>query len=395
MLVFMSDALRGDARSDVIRRFGIVALISFLTLIDLFGSQALLPQIIVAYDTNPGLAGIAVNAATFGMAIAGLTVAWFADRIDRRRGIWLCLTLLAIPTALLALSESIGVFLILRILQGMFMAAAFTLTMTYLSERCDVMALSGVMAAYITGNVASNLFGRFLAVTTNDVLGLPATFVVFAGLNLLGAGLAYVLIGARDTDPPVRSDSPIKAWRRHWADPNLRACFAIGFLILFIFVGLFTYVNLHLVTTFGLTGPSLGLVYLVFVPALFTTPFAGRAARSIGAQRTLILALGAALLGLALLLVSSLAVLLVALALVGASTFFAQAAATGFIGQHAKRDRAAANGLYLSSYYAGGMAGAALLGQLQLVGGWFSVVCGLLTATAIAMVLTLRLKDAT
>jgi len=31
--------------------------------------------------------GVAVNASTLGMALSGLVVAWFADRIDRKRGI--------------------------------------------------------------------------------------------------------------------------------------------------------------------------------------------------------------------------------------------------------------------------------------------------------------------
>lgn len=48
----------------------------------------------------------------------------------------------------------------LRILQGVFMATAFTLTLTYLSEQCDVTAAGGAMAAYIAGDVASNLFWR-------------------------------------------------------------------------------------------------------------------------------------------------------------------------------------------------------------------------------------------
>ena len=140
MRVAMKGLLRGNRPRDILRRSTIIAIISFLTLIDLFGAQALLPQIIAAYDSDPGIAGFAVNAATLGMAISGLTVAWFADRIDRKRGIWICLALLAIPTSMLAIADSIWVFMALRVVQGMLMAAAFTLTMTYLSEQCDLMA---------------------------------------------------------------------------------------------------------------------------------------------------------------------------------------------------------------------------------------------------------------
>ncbi|MGL4238202.1 MFS transporter, partial [Tabrizicola sp.] len=187
MSSFFVGVLGGDRPRDVFRRSSIIALISFLTLIDLFGAQALLPQIIVAFKADPGTAGLAVNAATLGMAMSGLTVAWFADRINRKRGIWMCLLLLAIPTALLSLTDSIWVFLALRVVQGMFMAAAFTLTMTYLSEHCTAMAVGGALAAYITGNVASNLFGRLAAVTAADATGLSGSFLFFAVLNVVGA----------------------------------------------------------------------------------------------------------------------------------------------------------------------------------------------------------------
>ncbi|MEM6680516.1 MAG: MFS transporter, partial [Pseudomonadota bacterium] len=233
MFYVLKGALRGERRRDVMRRSTIVAIISFLTLIDLFGSQALLPRLVAAFETDSATMGFAVNAATFGMAISGLAVAWFADRIDRKRGIWISLACLSIPTALLGVVDNVSLFLMLRVAQGIFMAAAFTLTMTYFSEQCDVTAAGGAMAAYITGNVASNLFGRLMAVSAADGFGLSGSFFAFAVLNLLGAGLAYALIGPKDDVLPVRGETPWTAWRRHLSHPALRAAFAIGFAILF------------------------------------------------------------------------------------------------------------------------------------------------------------------
>ena len=48
---------------------------------------------------TPAAMGFAVNASTFGMAVAGLTVALFSKRIGRRCGILLSLAILSIPTA--------------------------------------------------------------------------------------------------------------------------------------------------------------------------------------------------------------------------------------------------------------------------------------------------------
>lgn len=373
MMYLVTGALRGERPRDIVRRSTIVALVSFLTLIDLFGSQALLPQLVVAFDADPQVMGIAVNASTFGMALSGLVVAWFADRIDRKRGIWISLALLSIPTFFLGVVDSVSAFMALRVLQGVFMAAAFTLTLTYLSEQCDVTAAGGAMAAYIAGNVASNLFGRLLAVSAADHLGLSEAFWVFAVLNLAGAALAFVLIGPQDSARPMPNGSPWNAWKAHLSHPALRVSFAIGFGILFVFVGVFTYVNLHLTGTLGLDPKSLGLVYFVFLPAMITTLYAARAVSRFGPQTVLRTSSAVVILGLILTYLNSLPSVLAGLTLIGAGTFFMQGAATGFVGRTATRDRAAANGLYLTSYYVGGLAGAVLLGQLNSLGGWTMV----------------------
>src|SRR5215213_4604081 len=64
----------------------LIGLVAFLTVIDLFGTQAILPALTRAYGVTPAAMGFAVNATTMGMAVAGLAVAYFSGRIDCRRG---------------------------------------------------------------------------------------------------------------------------------------------------------------------------------------------------------------------------------------------------------------------------------------------------------------------
>ena len=76
----------------------IIGLTAFLTVVDLFATQAILPSLARHYGVSAGAMGFAVNASTMGMAIAGLGMAFFSRRIDRRLGILMALSLLAIPT---------------------------------------------------------------------------------------------------------------------------------------------------------------------------------------------------------------------------------------------------------------------------------------------------------
>src|SRR6185437_3552925 len=154
---------------------------------------------------------------------------------------------------------------------------------------------ASAFAAYITGNVASNLIGRLISAAVADHFGIAANFYFFASLNLLGAALVYFTV---EKAPPMKDmgggmSSHFEAWIMHLKNPSLRASFAIGFCILF------------------------GFVYFVFLPAVATTPLAGRAVKRFGTRPAFWAALLVAALGLPLLILPNLFAVLVGMVLVG------------------------------------------------------------------------------
>ena len=92
-------------------------------------------------------------------------------------------------------------------------------------------------------------------------------------------------------------------------------------------------------------------------------------------------------LGLPLLLLPNLGAVLLGMVFVGVGTFSAQAVATGFVSQAATADRGAASGIYLACYFAGGIVGTAILGQIFDRIGWPACVTGIALALAIAAAL--------
>ena len=377
----------------VLRRTLIIGLTAFLTVVDLFATQAILPSLAQHYRVTPAAMGFAVNASTMGMAVASIAVALLSRRIDRRLGILISLCVLAIPTALLAVAPDLTTFTILRVTQGLCMASAFTLTLAYLGEECSAMDAGGAFAGYITGNVASNLIGRLISAGVADHLGLAANFYFFSALNLAGAVLVYFTIRSTMPMMPIaQATSP--GWRQHLRNTPLCAAFGIGFCILFAFIGTFTYVNFVLVREpLSLGRMALGLVYFVFLPSVITTPFAGRAVQRFGARPTVWIALALASFGLPLLLVPHLSAVILGLMSVGVGTFFAQAAATGFVGRAATADRGSASGIYLACYFSGGLAGSAVLGQLFDQYGWAACVVGIGLSLTVAATLAGHLKS--
>ena len=377
----------------VLRAFTI-GLTAFLTVVDLFATQAILPALTQAYGVTPAAMGFAVNASTMGMAAGGFAVALFGRRIDQRRGILISLAVLSIPTALLAAMPSLPVFTALRIVQGVCMSTAFALMLAYLGEHLSARDTASAFAAYVTGNVASNLFGRLLAAGVVDHFGLAVSFYVFALLNLAGAVLVWFTVERTPAMDRVdmSHSAPLASWMRHLADPALRAAFATGFVILFAFIGTFTYVNFVLVRPpYSIGMMMLGTVYFVFLPSIFTTPLAGRLVARVGTRPALWAAFAVAAAGLPLLLSAHLALLLAGLVLIAVGTFFAQAVATGFVSRAATSDRGSASGIYLASYFLGGLVGSAVLGQVFDRLGWMACVIGIGAALALGALLATRL----
>lgn len=381
--------------AQALRRTLVIGLIGFLTLVDLFAAQAILPTLVTHFHVSRAAMGLAVNASTIGMAVSGLAVAAFGGRLDRRRGIWISLALLAIPTTLLAYAPDLMVFTALRIVQGVFMSAAFTLTLAYLGEHCSPDESAAAAAAYVTGGVASNLVGRLISGSVADLFGLSANFYVFAGLNLAGAALVFFSLQATMRMPGPAMRRSLRDWLGPLSNPRLLAGYGIGFLILFAFLGIFTYVNFVLAAPpVALSPMKLGAVYFVFLPSMITTPFAGGIAARFGARPVFWASMAVAGAGLPLLLIGHLVPVLAGLVLVGVGTFFAQAAATGYVGRTAGEQRTTAGGLYLACYYLGGLTGAALLGQVFDRFGWAACVAGVaVSLVAIAALATLTREE--
>jgi len=373
----------------------VIGLTAFLTVVDLFATQAILPTLTRHYNVTPAAMGFAVNASTMGMAVAGMTVGLFSQKIGRRSGILVSLGLLSIPTALLAVAPNLLVFTLLRVAQGLCMASAFTLTLAYLGEQCSAMDSGGAFAAYITGNVASNLVGRLISAAVADNLGIASNFYFFALLNLTGAVLVYYTIARAQQMQPEETpaQSPWSALASHLRNSGLRAAFGIGFCVLFTFIGTFTYVNFVLVRApLSLDRMQLGFVYFVFLPSIITTLMAGAAVQRFGTRPALWGGLALAGTGLPLLLLSYLPAVIGGMVMVGVGTFFAQAVATGFVGRAAMGNRGVASGFYLACYFFGGLVGSTVLGQLFDRFGWNVCVAGIAGSMIVAGLLTTLLK---
>ena len=158
-----------DAFRGAVVRSIVIGLTAFLTVVDLFATQAILPSLTRHYGVTPAAMGFAVNASTLGMAVSGLAVGYFSrastagsasssassclpsrPRCSRGAG----------PHDVHDPARRAGA------VHGRGLHADARLSRRAVQRR----GCRWRFAAYITGNVASNLIGRLISAAVADHL---------------------------------------------------------------------------------------------------------------------------------------------------------------------------------------------------------------------------------
>jgi predicted MFS family arabinose efflux permease len=357
-----------------------VVLAGFCAFLGLYAPQPLLP--LLAREFRSSVAGVSmvVGVSTIAVALAAPFMGLLADRWGQKRVIVPAALALSVPTMLAATAGSLNQLLFWRFWQGLLTPGIFAITVAYINDEWHEKAGSA-MAAYVTGTVIGGYCGRTLAAVIASYSSWQWAFVVLGVLNALG-GLAIWawLPAARRLHIARERPGQFEQIVRHLRNRRLLATYAVGFCVLFSLLGTFTYVNFYLAAPpFRLGTGTLGLLFTTYLVGAAVTPFAGRWIDRFGHRAALAAGITGALAGSALTLLHSMPAIVLGLSLSCTGVFIAQSAASSYIGRVAKEGRAAAVGLYVSFYYAGGSAGAAIPGHLWPWGGWTACI-GLIAA---------------
>jgi predicted MFS family arabinose efflux permease len=346
-----------------------VFIVGTCAFLGMYAPQPLLPLFARTFGASEARASLTISGLTLGIAVGAPIAGALSDRHGRTPFVLGGTLLTGLLTLAGAFAPTLGALVAARFAQGLAVAGVLAVVMGYVGDEWPDRPASA-MSAYVTGSVLGGYLGRFLSGVAAATIGWRAGLAGI-GLTMLGAGF-----WARRTLPPSRRfvpaprvsfDAALAALR----DARLLAAYAVGFLVLFVLVATFTYVGFHLDRPpFSLGPGALASIFTVYLLGLVVTPAGGRFVDRVGHRRGLAASVALSLVGLGMTLAGSLLVIIVGLALMSSGMFVAQAAATSFVGANARGGRAAASGLYLSFYYAGGAVGAVVPSLAFARGGW-------------------------
>jgi YNFM family putative membrane transporter len=363
-----------------------VIVAGFCAFLDLYATQPLLPLFAREFGASEAAASLTVSATTLAIALVAPFTGLVADTIGRKRIIVAAMLALVVPTLGLAFAGSLEQLIFWRFVQGLLLPPVFAVTVAYIGDELPPAEIASVTGYYVSGSGFGGFLGRFLAGVVAEYSDWRGAFVALTIVTFACAIAVGVLLPRERRF--VRTEgvaASLAMMGAHLRNKRLIGTFAVGAVVLFSFVAMFTYVNFYLAAPpFELSSAGLGSIFFVYLIAVVVTPLTGRWTRLLGRRRMILIATALWAAGILVTLVPSIPAIMIGLAVMSGCGFLSQAAATGFLASEAKQARSSAVGLYVTCYYVGGSLGAILGGFAWSHGGWPGCVA-LVLATLGAM----------
>jgi len=371
------------------RRDAGVAAAGLCSFINLYVPQSILPTLADSFGVTPARTGLTITAPLLAVALVAPFVGTISDTLGRKRLIVTASFALVLPTLLVADAGSLNAMVLWRFLQGLLLPFIFAVAVGYIGDECP--GTLGVRAAgsYALGTIFGGFAGRFIAGVVSEWAGWRTAFVAIAALTVIGAGAVAVLLPHEKNFRPLAGGARAMfgTYAAHFRNPQLLATCGIGFGMLFVNVGLYTFVNFRLAAPpFSLTPGQLGMVFVVYLVGLVTTPVSTRLVLRIGRFSTFVAAVVLAIVGMLLTLLPTLAGVIVGLVGASGGLFVVQTLSLGWIAATVRYAVSTAVGLYVTVFYIGGALGGFAPAGLWQAYGWPGVVV-LLVAALLAMLL--------
>ncbi|MEJ2593257.1 MAG: MFS transporter, partial [Candidatus Thiodiazotropha sp.] len=179
---------------------------SMMVFSNLYITQPLLPMIRESFAITPLQAGMTLSVTTLALGGCLLLFGPLSDAIGRRVIILSTLTLLGLTTFAGAFATDYTVLLLLRALQGVFIAGLPAAAMAYMGDEFDPKALLLAVGLYIGANSLGGISGRVISGLAAHHWGWQASFLSLAAFDLVCLLLViWLLPASRRFEPrPLR-----------------------------------------------------------------------------------------------------------------------------------------------------------------------------------------------
>ncbi|HEY0294454.1 MAG TPA: MFS transporter [Bordetella sp.] len=379
------------------RRIGFALFLAgFSTFSLLYCVQPLLPMFTEEFAIGPAASSLALSLSTGLLAISILCAGALSQRVGRRGLMFVSMTLAAVFNLLAACAPTWHGLLVMRALGGLALGGVPAVAMAYLAEEIHPASLGLTMGLYVGGTAFGGMIGRVGMGMLGEAMSWRAALMAISIVDL-AAALAFVLmlpasrhfVASRN----LGFSHHFTLWRRHLSNSALRKLFAVGCLVMGVFVTIYNYAGFRLAAApFSLTPTQTSLIFCAYLFGIVASSLAGALADRFGRPPVLRIGILVTAAGLALTLAHTLLPVVAGIVLLTIGFFITHSVASGWVGGIAEGAKGHASALYLLAYYLGSSVLGSIGGGFWQMGGWNAVggYAFVMLALCIGLALSLR-----
>ncbi|CUB02606.1 MFS transporter [Marinomonas fungiae] len=352
---------------------------SFMVFANVYVTQPLLPMIAHEFSINELQAASSFTITTLTLGLSLLFYGPLSDALGRKKIMVMTLFGVTLTTFALSFANDYGSLLLLRALQGFFLAGLPAIAVAYLGDEYSPHAMAIAVGLYISGNTLGGIGGRLIGGFIGEWQGPSAAFLTMAVVSLICFGLFWLLLPNSRHFEAKRFQVHTIATNvaMHLRNPMLLMCYLIGGFNFFIFINQYSYITFVLEDEpYSLSAKYVSLLFLTYLSGTVGSAFSGKLATRLSQPRIMSLGTSIVMIGSLVTLQSSLLAIIAGLFINCFGFFLCHSTASSFVSKNAHQAKASASSLYLVFYYLGASVGGFYLDPFWQMGGWGAVVIG-------------------
>ncbi|MFT5884862.1 MAG: DHA1 family inner membrane transport protein [Arcticibacterium sp.] len=259
----------------------VLACVNFTHIMDFMILMPLGPQLMEIFEINAQQFGFMVASYGVAAAISGFSLAFFADRFDRKKVLLFAYIGFVLGTFACAISPSFYTLIVSRTVAGLFGGMIGSQVLSIVADTFDYerrgRAMGVISAAFALASVIGVPGGLYLA----NLFSWHAPFFTVGGMGIIIIFLLWFLVPKIDghlnaSEPKTSKRLVIK---QIWNTPNQLWALALSAVIMLGHFSIIPYIAPTLVSNIGYKDEDIYLIYLIGgLLTIFSAPIVGKLA---------------------------------------------------------------------------------------------------------------------
>lgn len=353
--------------------------VTIVTIGAIYVPQPLLPEISKYFNQSMNTVSLIISVALLPLAIVPILYGYLLSFFSPRRLIIIALVVLVFINFFISVSPNISLVIFLRLIEGFLISAVLTSIMTYISLSVESDKVSLYMSYYIAVTIMGGFSGRLISGIIAYFLSWRYSFYFVTLSFFIGVFLVWYLV--KEAKSTIGSNAHVGLFDEYLSVVKNNLYFFVYlavFCMFFVFAALTNFLPFRIESIDKNSSQiTIGLSYSGYLMGILMSFLATKFVKIFGSQiKAMIFGFLVYIGAILILNVPNVYVVFGGMFIFCGGMFLIHSIASGFLNKLAKDKKGIVNGIYIASYYSGGVIGSYAPGFVYKQFGWhaFSVL---------------------